>query len=169
MSRVKVVGFLQNAWSGMYAGERWPRPSWLRALGQSRSGQRLAVLTAAATKAVGDDAVEIEFVWDNTTPIVGPTPDSVVPPDPAHIAGVLAAHSPLVVFTFGGQATRAVSPLWGGSLLAVPHPASRVLTNALYRAAGTFLARHLTASAGPAAGRYEFRQLRGRHRRVAMS
>src|ERR1043165_876190 len=56
---VKVVIFLQNAWSPIYAGRVWPRKSWLRALALSRSGQRLACLT--------DDWNECE----NTTLMVG--------------------------------------------------------------------------------------------------
>jgi hypothetical protein len=66
----RVIAFLQNAWSPLYAGGTWPRKSWLKALDKSRSGQRLRVLTGSAHP--------VEIVWENTTPIVGATPDSII-------------------------------------------------------------------------------------------
>jgi hypothetical protein len=62
VNKQHLVVFLQNAWSEIYAGGTWPRPSWLRALERSRSGQRLKILV--------DDLSACE----NTTPIVGATP-----------------------------------------------------------------------------------------------
>ncbi len=128
---MKAVAFLQNAWSPMYAGDAWPRDLWLRALRRSRSGQRLAVLEAACPG--------ITFWYDNTTPIVGETADSVVPADPAHIRRVLEEQSPDVVLALGRQAALAVRPLVQVPLLILPHPAHRFLTDALYRGAGQVL------------------------------
>lgn len=118
-----AVGFLQNAWSGMYAGGAWPRESWLRALHACHTGRRLARLTAACPG--------VEWWWDNTTPVVGPTPASVVPPDPDHIRSVLARAAPDLVVTFGRQAAAAVGPLWPGRIVGMPHPAWRFCTNSL--------------------------------------
>jgi hypothetical protein len=115
-----IVCFLQNAWSPLYAGGIWPRASWLKALAKSRSGQRLRMLI--------DDL----SVCDNTTPIVGKTPDSVVEPDPKHIFKVLDERKPQLVIACGKQAEEALLNLWGGSMLIVPHPSCRVLTNDLY-------------------------------------
>lgn len=133
MNRDTVVGFLQNAWSPFYAGGPWPRDSWLRALGRSRSGRRLAFLAGLCPS--------VDFWWDNTTPVVGERPSSVVPPDPEHIRSVLAARAPAAVVCFGRQAELAVLPLWAGPAVILPHPAHRLVTNALFeRAAGLLLA-----------------------------
>jgi len=48
MNKQHLIIFLQNAWSESYAGETWPRPSWLRALERSRSGQRLKIIDDAS-------------------------------------------------------------------------------------------------------------------------
>jgi hypothetical protein len=127
--RPTIVIFLQNAWSGIYAGGTWPRPSWLRALERSRSGQRLKILV--------DDL----SICENTTPLVGATADSVVPPDREHICAVLAARKPDIVVACGRQAELALLDIWNGSLLAIPHPAHRLVTNALYQQARSMLTK----------------------------
>ncbi|MGH9849030.1 MAG: hypothetical protein ACREBD_04155 [Blastocatellia bacterium] len=129
MKKQHLVVFLQNAWSEIYAGGTWPRPSWLRALERSRSGQRLKLLV--------DDL----SVCENTTPIVGTTPSSVVPPDRDHIHSVLAARKPAVIVACGRQAELALLDIWPGPLLAIPHPAHRLVTNALYQQARSMLTR----------------------------
>ncbi len=129
MNKQRLVIFLQNVWSETYAGGTWPRPSWLRALERSRSGQRLKILV--------DDL----SICENTTPIVGATPSSVLPPDRTHIREVLAARTPDVVVTCGRQAELALLDIWSGPLLAIPHPAHRLVTNALYQQARLMLTR----------------------------
>jgi hypothetical protein len=134
--------FLQNAWSRTYAGRRWPRTAWLRALQGARSGQRLRLL-------IDDFAV-----CYNTTLDVGPTPESRLPPSPDYIRAILRRCRPEVVVACGRQAEAALVELFDGPLLAVPHPASRVLTDDLYRRARALLT--------PAySGRYALRQRRG--------
>lgn len=131
-----IVAFLQNAWSPVYAGGTWPRESWLRALHQSRSGQRISILA---------DAVKpTEIWWDNTTPIVGEHPSSVVEPDSDHIDSVLDAREPTAVIALGKQAAAALRgpcDVRKIPLLILPHPAHRVLTNSLYERAGRVLNR----------------------------
>lgn len=117
---MKLVVFLQNAWSPVYAGRRWPRESWLRALSACRSGQKL--------KRLVDDL----SVCENTTPIVGESPSSIVKPDEGHILNVLAERSPEIVITCGKQAEEAVSWIWSGPMLAIPHPAVHGVSYALY-------------------------------------
>lgn len=125
---MKIVCFLQNAWSRFYAGGVWPRDSWLRALRLSRSGQRLAVL----------DGLDVWF--DNTTPVVGDCPSSVVRPDLGHIRGVLRSQSPDFVLACGSQAGRCLLEVGVGvPLLIVPHPAYRVVTNRLFSMARNML------------------------------
>lgn len=115
-----LLVFLQNAWSPLYAGEVWPRDSWLRALARSRSGQRLRIML---------DSLD---VCENTTPQVGPLPESMCPPDAAYIQQLITQRNPSIIVACGKQAEQALVPLWSGPLLAVPHPAHRVVTNSLY-------------------------------------
>jgi len=100
----------------------------MAALHRSRSGQRLRVLQAFAPEAA--------WHFDNTTPECGDSPDSVIPPDFGHIQNVLTATKPDVVIACGRQAKAALLKLELPKLLIVPHPAHRLLTNALYRKAG---------------------------------
>ncbi len=143
-----VVVFLQNAWSPAYAGGEWPRVNWLLALQGSRSGKRLRTLVA-----------DLECCH-NTTPIVGATSSSVVPPEVQHIGEILAERRPTVVVACGKQAEKALLAIWPGILLAVPHPAARVLTNDLYREARTFI------ETPSSIGRTALRQCRGFVERV---
>jgi hypothetical protein len=138
----QTVLFLQNAWSPVYAGHEWPRDSWLRALERSRSGQRLRILI---------DDFEI---CENTTPVVGNTPSSQIAPNEAYILAVLSRRTPGIVIACGKQAESALSALWDGALLIVPHPAHRLLTDNLYRDAHALLAAGFS-------GRIALRQLRG--------
>jgi len=126
-----IVCFLQNAWSPLYAGGTWPRRSWLKALAKSRSGQRLRVFEGAAACAIH---------YDNTTPIVGDNPNSVVAPDEAHIRGVLREVKPDCVVTFGRQAAEVVTEIAHRlPVLQLPHPAHRLVTNSLYEQAGSMV------------------------------
>lgn len=121
------VIFLQNAWSPFYAGRTWPRQSWLTALERSRSGQRLRVM------------IDDFDLCENTTPIVGATPDSVIAPDTEHIKAILERRNPRIVVACGKQAEKALCSLWDGPLIAVPHPAHRLLTDELYRQARSLM------------------------------
>lgn len=71
-----------------------------------------------------------DFDFGNTTPVVGATPDSIEPPDPAHIKALLAGRR--VVIACGRQAGDIITPMWKGPLLVTPHPAHRVVTNRLF-------------------------------------
>jgi len=139
---VNIVIFLQNAWSPVYAGRKWPRQSWLRALSTSRSGQRLTALT--------DDFNECE----NTTEEVADHPDGICQPDPQHIGRVLKARKPKVVIACGKQAEKAISAAWSGPLIVVPHPACRVVTTAAYLKAQSLITESFI-------GRVAIRQKRG--------
>lgn len=136
------VVFLQNAWSPVYAGHVWPRPSWLRALARSKTGQRLRLMI--------DDL----DCCEETTPVVTPTPSGVAPPDPRHIKAVLERRDPEIIVACGKQAEQALTALWFGPMLVVPHPAHRLVTNELYREARRMIAEGLR-------GRCALRQQRG--------
>lgn len=125
----RIILFLQNAWSPYYAGGIWERQSWLRALEKSRSGQRLKVM------------IDDFNICHNTTPIVGATPSSVIPPDFAHIKSIIQETKPLIIVACGKQAENALKRnfVWNGPLLVVPHPAHRFLTDKLYLNARQYL------------------------------
>lgn len=127
---MRLLVFLQNAWSPVYAGRRWPRESWLQALKESRTGLRLKSL------------IDSFDVCENTTPIVGRTPRSSPPADLPYMRSLLVLHSPQVIVGCGRQAEEALLAIWDGPLLCVPHPASRVVTTGLYRAARVYLSDH---------------------------
>jgi hypothetical protein len=137
-----MIIFLQNAWSPFYAGRVWARHSWINALKRSRSGQRLAILT--------DDY----GICHNTTPQVGATPSSKLPPDREHIQSVLEDEMPRIIVACGKQAEEYFTNNWNGDLLCVPHPACRVLTNNLYYRAKELLE-------GDFYGQWALRQLKG--------
>lgn len=143
MTKTKVIVFLQNAWSPLYAGGEWPRHSWLCALSRSRSGVRLRHL------------IPYLDVCENTTPIVGADPSSIIPPDEAHIRSILTRRRPAYVVTCGRQAEKTLLELWHGPMVALPHPACRIVTNELFRYAGNNLDQL-------APRRVAVRQLRGK-------
>lgn len=123
-----AVAFLQNAWKRDHDGGKWDRDEWLRALGNSRSGQRLRSLLSFA----GTCWVRFE----NTTQAVGDHPSSILPADPRHIRRVLRKHKPTYVVTLGKQAAEALLPIVQVPLLILPHPAYRVVTSKLFNEAG---------------------------------
>lgn len=131
---MNLVVFLQNAWA--YDPEHvapdgiWHRERWLAALWHSHTGRRLAYLLGPLR----------ERAWvDNTTPAVGDSASSRLPPDEGHIRAVLESVKPDRVLACGRQAEEALGRLWDGPLLCTPHPASHVLTNALLDAARELL------------------------------
>lgn len=138
---MRLLVFLQNAWSPEYAGKHWPRDQWLQALKESRTGVRLKRLV---------DSLD---VCENTTPIVGATPRSCPPADLRYMLGLLILYSPTMVVGCGRQAEHALQEIWMGPLLCVPHPASRVVTTGLYCAARSYLTETYT-------NRLALRQLR---------
>src|SRR5262245_18453916 len=99
-----IIVFLHNAWSPHYAGGTWERRSWLRALERSRSGQRLRVM------------IDDFNICENTTPIVGKTASSIIPPDAGHIKAILSTRTPQIVIACGKQAETALLKLWDGAL-----------------------------------------------------
>lgn len=122
---IRLLVFLESAWSPTWAGREWPRNAWLHALTRSRSGSMLRTLL----RGQGLDAC-----W-STSPKVAPTPDEVTEPDREHIVKLLKRHKPKLVVACGHQAERALLRLWPGSLLVIPHPSCDVLAEDLYEAA----------------------------------
>ena len=129
---MNIVVFLQNAWSEEYAGKRWPRTSWLRALDASRSGQRLRSLRN------GYPYSDCVWWYENASPVVGSHPDSFAEADIGHMRKVLVKREPDIVIALGKEPGRGALIACADCPLTIlaPHPASRVLTNDLYRKIG---------------------------------
>lgn len=174
-----ILTFLQNAW--FHRPMPWltvgtPRyyHLWLYALATCHSGRRLRLLLGEdcferaahqgrlpamerLSEELGAPSCPQDRAFENTTPEIGYGRSSIkLPPQPAHCLAMLDKHQPRVVVCCGEQAREAVATLWQGPLLAVPHPASRLLTNALYEEAAGSLARM-------ASGEYVGRSLRLRY------
>lgn len=117
---MNYIIFLQNAWSPFYAGGVWPRASWLRSLAKSKTGKKVSIIT--------DDLNRCE----NTTPIVGDTASSKVPPDQKYMQEIIDRRKPDLIVAAGAQAIEAVDRIWQGAAIYVPHPACRWLPDDLY-------------------------------------
>jgi len=117
----KQMIFLQNTYSAEYAGREWPRGQWLTALRSSRSGQMLLNLTN-----------DLGSVW-NTTPIVGSSADSKLPPDRDYARRMVHLAEPECIVACGQQAIEVIREIWDGPRLELPHPACRWLKADLYR------------------------------------
>ena len=133
---MKILIFLQNAWSPLYAGREWPRESWLRALKRSRSGQRLRLLFESPLFRVYPDPFQVCY---NTTLEVVEKPNQTAPPDVSYMWGVLDRCEPDIVIGCGKQAEKALLDMWPGYLLCLPHPAWRTLQDMVYAEAVTML------------------------------
>jgi hypothetical protein len=117
----RPIVFLQNSYSPVYAGREWPRESWLRALAACRSGKMLTHLG------------QPWGVMHNTTPQVGRTASSKLPPDYDHMLRVIQECSPASIVACGQQAIDAVRLIWDGPRVELPHPACRWVKSTLYQ------------------------------------
>jgi hypothetical protein len=131
---MKILIFLQNAYSKEYAGKKWPRNSWIKALRNSRSGKRLSVLESRLSNH--------QLFFDNTTRDVGDHPDSILPPDYDHMKWAITRICPSMIITCGSQAFAAINIIAPSKpILAIPHPAFRVVTNQLFITAADVVER----------------------------
>lgn len=116
--------------------EEWRR-IWLYATAGSRSGQRLRVM-------LGEDCFERDdMAFADASPKVSyGSSAGRFKGDPEWVAWELEKFQPSVVVCCGNEAIDTVTPLWQGPVMCLPHPTSRVVTNALYREAGVMLLKH---------------------------
>lgn len=154
---MKCLVFLQNAWSPKYAGKVWPRRSWLKALHESRTGQRLRSLTS------GYCFAGVTWYFENASPIVGADPDAFCEADIHHMRCTMLRQKPDVVIALGKEAHRGALIGCADAKLTIvaPHPASRVLTNDLYLRIGRDLGC-LNQGFVPVQSLIAFKQERGR-------
>lgn len=122
------IPLMMEEWS-----DEW-RVIWLWATARSRSGARLRLM-------LGQDCFEIPgFAFSDASPKVSyGSSAGYFKGDSEWVAAELAKFKPAVVVCCGNEATNTVTPLWQGPVMCVPHPTSRVVTNALYRDAGSML------------------------------
>lgn len=150
-----IVILLQNAWA--YNPERvtddgiWAYKRWIAALRWSKTGARLS-------RIFDQEEHWDEHYFTNTTTAVGNCSKSKLPPDELHVTSILKEKNPETVLACGQQAEAVATKLWPGTLLCIPHPASRVLTNKLLDEAKEFLFSP--------SGRIALRQRRGFTERV---
>lgn len=119
---------LQNPWSPAYAGKLWPEASWLRALRRSPTGRRLDFMI---------EGKWMDFDFNNTTPEVAPDPRTVLPWNVQHMERIIADRP--YIIACGTPAYEALVQVWSGAMLAIPHPAYRLLTNNLLVEARRFI------------------------------
>lgn len=153
---MKLLVVLQNPWARGQLRKGWNPSVWMREMRASRTGRRLVL----ALPRGGEWTVR--FV--NASPRLGKDPSALYQPDLAHLRRALRRVRPDVVLACGRLALRGISGVWSGPLVAVPHPAYRLLTNELYRTASEIVAAWTQDKQlfGKDHVRVELRQFRGR-------
>ncbi len=121
MPRLLIV--LQNPYDKDGLERGWNATTWAAAYRSSRTGQRLA---RALPHAGG-----WKLHHTNANPRIGQGPDAKLPADLPHLRRVLKRVRPDFVLSCGKEAEKAAVSVWDGPLLAIPHPAFRLLTNDL--------------------------------------
>lgn len=155
----RVLVVLQNAYDkgGLHKGHNPEK--WMHEFLGSRTGARLATMFSRSELPT-TDLTKCHYV--NTTDEIGFGASSKLPPDPQVVRRALHKLRPDMVVACGQQAEEVVLSLWPHDIVAIPHPAHRLLTNDLLRAAGDVVRRHLTQR-DPDRLRVAFRQFQGRH------
>lgn len=134
----KILLALQNAYDKGSLAKGWNPRRWRSEFDSSRTGRRLWPLLGD-----GSSSVRITNVAGSR---LGKGSASVLQPSMSHVRKTLKRISPLVVIACGKLPEQAMSEAWSGSLIAVPHPAYKLLTNELMEAAGLLLTNWLICS-----------------------
>lgn len=95
----------------------------------------------------------------NASPTMGQTVDSKTAPCARHLRRRLRDARPDVVLACGRVAEDAVRSMWHGPLVAVPHPAHRLLTNDLLHRARDLLGARTRIALRQRRGHYDQEQL----------
>jgi hypothetical protein len=78
---------------------------------------------------VTEDLTNVHYT--NASPKIGCGPGSILPACKAHLRRAIKRVSPRVILACGAVAEQAVTEMWAGDLIVMPHLACRVLTNNL--------------------------------------
>lgn len=121
MKSKKILIVLQNAYNVGKLRRGFNSATWLSELRGSLSYSKII-------RAIPDD---FEVRWTNACRGVGKGPNSRLDPYPAKVRKRAVEHRVDAVLACGRIAEQAATISWDGPLLAIPHPACRVLTNSL--------------------------------------
>lgn len=123
----KLLVVLQNPYKKDKLKDGWSPSRWRSDFELSRSGIRLSL------------AIPIRDDWKthytNSNPSLGDHPNSKFEPNLKHLKLSLKRTQPDFVLSCGQYAENAIQQIWNGPLLAIPHPAFRLLTNDLLQIA----------------------------------
>ena len=128
---MKTLVVLQNAYSYDPLGERKiPFVVWLHAFLKCKTG-KLFCYFFGERKSVFDKVSKQELHFINTTKSWGVGSKSKLKPDIEYVKNEIETFQPDFIISCGNQAKEVIQSLWIGSVLYIPHPASRNLTNSL--------------------------------------
>jgi len=116
----KLLVVLQNAYDKGTLAEGFNSARWKSELARSLTGRKLA-------RGIPEGAWRVSYT--NASPILGAGPSSKPPACHSHLKRAVRRAKPDIVLAGGLVAERACVEVWSGPLLAIPHPACRVLTN----------------------------------------
>ena len=123
MSKPTILVVLQNPYARgkLRKGQKYNPSTWRKEYLSSRTGVRL--------RSVLPDDWAVHFT--NSNPTVGARASSRLEPDLTHISKRLWKVNPDIVLACGVPSQRACAQIYDGPLIGMPHPACRVVTNAL--------------------------------------
>lgn len=128
----RLLVVLQNPYNKGQLAD-WNPGHWYREFLSSRTGRRLArALPEERSDHYGTGNKQLWSIhFTNANPKVGDGPDAQHEPDLPHLRRTLRRVRPTLILTCGMNAEQAIVQLWDGPLIAIPHPAYRLLTNDL--------------------------------------
>lgn len=118
---MRILVVLQNPYNKGSLASGWNPSNWRSEFESSRSGSRLA------------DAFpwECSIHYTNANPKIGDGVDSKLEPNLKHLRRRVRDTLPDLVIPCGKVAEVAMLKVWNGPMIAIPHPASRTLSNRL--------------------------------------
>lgn len=136
----KLLVLLQNPYAKGTLAAGWHPSNWKREFLSSRSGKRIQ--PALPTSHQPDSKGERWRVhYSNSNPQIGRGSSSEFLPDLAHVRRTIRRLKPDCILACGFAAIYAAAEAWPGALFCVPHPAHRLVTNALFEQCGETILR----------------------------
>ncbi len=126
--KVRLLVVLQNAYRAGALRNGYHYKTWRKEFEASRSGVRLQLALPSKEQF---EHLDVRYI--NANPKLGPDPDAAFPADKSHIIHALKRLTPDFVLACGQIAEGAMVELWPGHLVAIPHPAHRLLTDELLK------------------------------------
>lgn len=126
---MKLLVVLQNPYKRDRLKNGWNPAAWRKDFESSRTGRRLGIAISP----------EWEVRFTNANPQLGDSADSEFQPNLQHLRRTIRRVKPDFVLACGLLAEEVCDKVWEGPLLAIPHPAHRLLTNVLLRRANLLM------------------------------